>query len=102
MENANIKFPLSFLIAILSYTFILIIEKLAFDTHKWLEVHVHPDIHHHDHKKSKLKQKKQEASTFLGTFFHFQGFMKFLSHQSQSKGITLVVTTTLKKMEMEK
>ena len=54
----------------MSYAFILIIEKLAFDTHKWLEVHVHPDLHDHEHKKS-LKQNKQENSTFLGLkYFH--------------------------------
>lgn len=66
-KNLNNKFPLAFLIAILSYTFILIIEKLAFDTHKWLEVHVHPDVHHHEHKRS-FKQDKQEVSTFLGFY----------------------------------
>ena len=55
----------------MSYAFILIIEKLAFDTHKWLEVHVHPDLHDHEHKKS-LKQNKQENSTFLGLkYFSF-------------------------------
>lgn len=40
---------------------------MAFDTHKWLEVHVHPDLHHHEHKKT-FKQEKQEVSTFLGIF----------------------------------
>lgn len=78
MSNLNSKFPLAFLIAIMSYAFILIIEKLAFDTHKWLEVHVHPDLHDHEHKKS-LKQNKQENSTFLGLKYFYLIFMTVFS-----------------------
>lgn len=50
MENLDTKFPLAFLIALASYTFVLIIEKVAFDSHSLVDVHVHPDVHSHDHK----------------------------------------------------
>ena len=63
-NNLETKFPFAFLIAIISYSFILVIEKLAFDTHNWLEIHVHPDLHQHEHKNSF----KQENSTFLGFY----------------------------------
>ena len=83
------KFPFAFLIAILSYTLILIIEKLAFDTHKWLEIHVHPDLHHHEHKKSV----KQEASTFLSFFRMNFPVVKdlFIKFQSMKKKKTMIV-----------
>ena len=72
LENLDTKFPLAFLIAMASYTFVLIIEKVAFDSHSLVDVHVHPDVHSHDHK-------SKPSNTYVGmTSFYILYFLCFL------------------------
>lgn len=41
------KFPFAFFFATMSYLLILVLEKIVFDTHSLLDVHVHPYNHNH-------------------------------------------------------
>jgi zinc transporter 1/2/3 len=59
------KFPYSFLLAIASYTFVMYIEKVAFDSHKLMthgDRHTDLGKHHHGHGHKENGKSKQRVN----------------------------------------
>lgn len=55
------KYPFPFFLAFLTYSFILFIEKVAFNSHALIE-HDHGDHDHHNHAKAVDAVPKKERS----------------------------------------
>ena len=82
-------YPFAFFFATLSYMFVLVVEKIFFDSHALLEIHVHP--HEHNHSGHHSDHKSHNHS------LNYESILQFLTKASMKRKRSSEEDVSLKK-----